>query len=423
MAEDGAMAAQAAIAAQVAAFYELYSYPPPVDDLESYGKRWDDRRRRAESFLFRPDEPYRGDRGILVAGCGTSQAARYAVRWPHARIVGIDVSASSIAFEQHLKEKYRLENLELRQLPVESAAELGESFAEIVCTGVLHHLVDPNAGLAALRDVLAPKGAMHLMVYAPFGRAGIYMLQEYCKRLGVNASAAEIRDLVTTLKALPPDHPLVVLLNSSPDFSSEAGIADALLHPKDRAYTVAQFMQLLKDTGMAFGRWIRQAPYLPHCGAIAGTPHAARLRRLAVAEQYSELELFRGTMVRHSAVLYHAHGAPPPISFEGDPWREYVPIRIPDTITVHERLPDGAAAVLINRNHTYTDLYLPVDAREERLFDAIDGKRRIADIGRAALDAAARDFFERLWRWDQIVFDCSAAVGTRALATGTNQTA
>ncbi len=85
------------------------------------------------------------------------QAAHYAVRWPRARVVGIDLSATSIAHSRELQRKYGLENLELRQLPIERAGELGESFDYVVCTGVLHHLSDPDAGLRALRDVLRPR--------------------------------------------------------------------------------------------------------------------------------------------------------------------------------------------------------------------------------------------------------------------------
>lgn len=77
--------------AQVADFYERHPYPRPVDDLDAYSRVWDDSRRRADSHLFWPAEPYRDDRSILVAGCGTTQAAHYAVRWPRARVVGIDV--------------------------------------------------------------------------------------------------------------------------------------------------------------------------------------------------------------------------------------------------------------------------------------------------------------------------------------------
>ena len=86
------MGSSTPVAAQVSRFYESHPYPPPVDDLDAYRKSWDDRRRRAESHLFWPAEPYRDDRSILVAGCGTTQAAHYALRWPRARVLGIDVS-------------------------------------------------------------------------------------------------------------------------------------------------------------------------------------------------------------------------------------------------------------------------------------------------------------------------------------------
>ncbi|MBV8152622.1 MAG: class I SAM-dependent methyltransferase [Candidatus Eremiobacteraeota bacterium] len=393
---------------RVGDFYESHPYPPPVDDIERYRRRWDDQRRRVDSHLFWPSESYRDDRSILVAGCGTSQAAHYAVRWPNARIVGVDLSGPSIAFERELKRKYGLDNLELHELPVERAGELGESFDHVVCTGVLHHLPDPDAGLRALRNVLAPRGALHLMVYAPYGRAGVYMLQEYCRRLRIDWSDAEIDELAASLKALPPDHPIVSLLHKSRDFETKAGVADALLHPQDRAYSVPQLMEFLDRADLVFGRWIRQAPYLPWCGAIASSPHHARLAALEPDEQYAALELFRGTMVRHSLVAYRRDFSPAVLDFSGDEWLNYVPIRLPDTLVVRDRLPRGAVAVLINRNHTFTDLYLPIDARQERLLEAIDGKRRIRDMGRAMADRdLARKFFEQLWQWDQVVFDTS----------------
>jgi SAM-dependent methyltransferase len=391
-------------------FYESHPYPPPVDDLDAYRRAWDDHRRRADSHLFWPDERYRNDRSILVAGCGTTQAAHYAIRWPRSRVVGVDVSASSIAFTQELKRKRSLENLEVRQLAVERVRELDETFEYVVCTGVLHHLPDPDAGLRALRDVLAPTGAMHVMVYAPYGRAGVYMLQEYCRRLRIGWTTEAIRDLAASLKALPPDHPIVPLLRSSPDFATTAGLADALLHPNDRAYSVPQLMELLERAGLRFVRWVRQAPYLPGCGALVSSPHHARLAALTRNEQYAAIELFRGSMLRHSFVAYRSDGpASEAVDFAAGEWTRYVPIRLPDTIGVRDRLPPGATAVLINRNHTYTDLYLPIDTSQERLLTAVDGERTIEEIGRNGDLDRARDFFEQLWRWDQVVFDTSRA--------------
>jgi SAM-dependent methyltransferase len=397
------------ISQEVSAFYEHHPYPPPVDDLERHRQGWDDDRRRAEVHLFWPDQPYRDDRNILVAGCGTSQAARYALRWPRAKVTGIDVSATSIEQTELLKRKYGLDNLNVLQLPVERATELGCKFDYVVCTGVLHHLSDPDKGLRALHDVLEPDGAMHLMVYAPYGRAGVYLLQDYCRRLGIGTSSQEIKDLAASLKALPPDHPLIPLLRNAPDLRTEGALADALLHPQDRAYSVPQLFNFLAAGGFSFGRWLRQAAYLPQCGVLASSPHQPLLTRLPMPEQYAAVELFRGSMVRHSVVAYRNdrpnHES---IDFTGDAWLGYVPIRMANTICVQEKLPPGAAAVLINRSHTYTDIYLPINAQQKNLYDAVDGKRSIGEIApETALRNIARVLFEGLWQYDQVVFDAS----------------
>ena len=117
-----------------------------------------------------------------------AQAAKHAMRWPSARITGIDFSETSVRCTEELKRKYDLDNLQVHQLSIERVGDLEMSFDQIVWTGVLHHLADPDAGLRALRDVLKPDGAMQLMVYAPHGRSGIYMLQEFCRRIGISAT-------------------------------------------------------------------------------------------------------------------------------------------------------------------------------------------------------------------------------------------
>jgi len=406
------------LAADVQDFYERYPYPPPVDSLENYRRFWQDpHKARADHHLLWPALPYREDHSILVAGCGTSQAARYALRRPGARVTGIDFSATSVRCTEKLKRKYDLSTLQVHQLPIDRVHELGLSFDHIVCTGVLHHLADPDAGLRALRSVLKPGGAMHLMVYAPYGRTGVYMLQEFCRRMGIRATDPEIRDLIAALKTLPPGHPLETLLREAPDFWQEPALADALLHPQDRAYSVPELLDFIERAGLTFARWIRQAPYSAHCGVVAKIPQAPRLKQLPLAEQYAAVELFRGTMVRHSVVVYRNDdpGGSQAISFAGDTWLGYVPIRMPDTICVRDRLPPDAAGVLINQSHTCRDLFLPLDQTELRLFDAIDGNCSIDDIvaralpsslGKADLDTT-RTFFEKLWWYDQVVFDTS----------------
>ena len=400
----------------IRAFYELHPYPTPVATLEQRLERYrDPQRRRAQSLLLWPLEKPRPDRSILVAGCGTSQAARHALMEPDARVVAIDISETSLRHTRDLQQKHDIRNLQLHRLAIERIAELGETFDQIVCTGVLHHLSDPDAGLRSLRDVLTRDGAMHIMVYAPYGRMGITMMQDYCRLLGIGVRDEDLRDLGQTVRALPIDHPIAGVVKRAKDFARPNALADALLNPQDRAYSVPQIYDWLDRCGLKFGRWYEQAAYLPQCGAIDGAPHGPRLAALPLPAQHAAIELLRGTMDRHSFVAYRddrdRDRDAQPISFEDGAWRGFVPVRLPWTLTIKDRAPRGVAAVLINPSHTYPDLAVFIDAVQERLLTAIDGKRSIAEIlhgaGGAIGEEAARRFFKRLWEHDLIVFDAS----------------
>ena len=393
----------------LADFYDRHPYPPPVADLDAYGRASADPiQRRVAHHRIWPRVPYRDNHEILVAGCGTSQAARYAIAHPHARVVGVDISESGLGHHEMLRDRHGLDNLELRRLPVEQVATLGAEFDQVVCTGVLHHLPDPDAGLAALRSVLAPDGAAVLMVYAPYGRTGIYMIQDYCRRLGIGSSTAEIAELVASLREIPTGHPLSHLLRGTRDFQHDDALADALLHPRDRAYSVPQLFDWLERNGVRFARWLRQAPYDPRCGTPSETPHAARIAALPLTEQYAAMELFRGTMTRHNVIAvrddkpvdHHA------INFTGDDWRRYVPILEPTATIVDDKLPPGAAAAVLNRAHQETDLVLFVDQEERAMVDAIDGT---SSAGELFPDSPA--LLERLWRHDLVVFDTTGVRG------------
>jgi hypothetical protein len=74
----------------VSAFYERHPYPAPLRDLDRHCELYrNPDRRRTWSLLLWPTEKQRTNREILVAGCGTSQAAIYALREPDARVTAI----------------------------------------------------------------------------------------------------------------------------------------------------------------------------------------------------------------------------------------------------------------------------------------------------------------------------------------------
>ena len=405
----------------VRAQYEALPYPPrdPRDEAIRLVTGTPSHILEVNHYLFSGRLNFNRPFRALVAGGGTGDACimlaqQLADRRCPAEVVYLDLSSAS---RQVCEARAKARGLRNVQFLTGSLLDLPNmnigQFDYIDCTGVLHHLPDPDIGLRALRDVLAPDGAMQVMVYARYGRAGIYMMQEYCRLLGVGATEAELRDLGATVEGLSSDHPIAGVSRKARDFTYPAALADALLHPQDRAYTVPDLYAWLERCGLSFGRWVEQAPYLPQCGAVARLPHAARLAALAPPLQHAAVELLRGTMTKHNFIAYRddRSGESQPITFDGDAWLRSVPLRLPWTLCVRDRVHPGFVAVLINRAHSYPDLALPIDAAQQRVFLTIDGKRPIDEIlrrGAGAIgDEQARRFIEQLWQYDQIVFDAA----------------
>lgn len=103
---------------------------------------------------------------MLIAGCGTGrQAAAIALDYPDATITAIDLSQASLDYAQRQYAALGIVNVRFIKLDLHDVAALNQRFHAIHCTGVLHHLPDPERGLKILADVLHPGGVMRIMVY------------------------------------------------------------------------------------------------------------------------------------------------------------------------------------------------------------------------------------------------------------------
>ena len=81
----------------VQSFYERMPYPAPLTNLDKHVEVFKNpEQRRIRSLLMFPEGASKSSQHILVAGCGTSQAARVALREPDSRVVAIDISAASL---------------------------------------------------------------------------------------------------------------------------------------------------------------------------------------------------------------------------------------------------------------------------------------------------------------------------------------
>lgn len=187
------------------------------------------------------------DAEILVAGCGTGrEAALTALTFPDAKILAIDLSETSLAYARERCAAAGIFNLEFRRLDLHRIAELGRSFDFVISSGVLHHLPDPEAGWAALTEVLRPGGVMRIMLYSMAAR------QEVRTARALIADLLErpiddnlLRAVRARLIAKAPD-----LLPGAYDFYTLAGVHDLLLHRHEDSFDVGRIGRALGALGL-----------------------------------------------------------------------------------------------------------------------------------------------------------------------------
>lgn len=280
--------------------YERYSYPPPIQDLSVWLENnweWFDPS-HAHRILW-PDREYKPDADILIAGCGTNQAAVLAYTNPAARVVAVDISQPSLNHQQYLKDKHGLWNLELRLLPIEELPSLGQDFDLVVSTGVLHHMADPKVGMKAIAQVLRPDGVAAIMLYAKYGRVGIEILESVFRDLSLRQDEASIGVVRETLANIAPDHPVAGYLKIAGDLQSDAGLVDTFLHGRQQSYDVDGCIDLANSAGLDFQGWLLKAPYYLHDLAGTGGGFYQAISALPEQKVWSVMERIRTQNARH----------------------------------------------------------------------------------------------------------------------------
>ncbi len=244
--------------------YVHHPYPEPGDDIPTSLQSFDYRplRSRALWRVVLAEGRPRRELNILVPGCGSMEAAVLAFQNPESHVTGVDFSRASIAHEEKLRERHQLSNLRLSAMDLLEVATLDQSFDLIVCSGVLHHIPDPAAGLRALASVLDPShGAMILMLYGRFARGGIYALQDAFRRMRVPRTTEGVALVRSIIERLPPHHPGRKYYEISPEMDSDAAIVDTFLHARDIAFSVPELLDFVETNGLRFQGWLDGSTY------------------------------------------------------------------------------------------------------------------------------------------------------------------
>jgi SAM-dependent methyltransferase len=330
-----------------------------------------------------------GDGTIMLAQQMTSLGRAGSVTW-------LDRSAAALAIARGRAQARGLTNIQWQQ---RSLLELPASglgpFDYIDCCGVLHHLPDPAQALRALLSVLAPGGGMGLMVYAPHGRTGVYMMQDVLRRLAPPEQPPQQRlDIARrVMKHLPETQWLRHNRNFDDHINGgDAGLYDLLLNPRDRAFTVPEFNALLGDAGLRVACWVEPVRYDP-APMLPDPKLRARLEALDLTERAALAEALAGNMAVH--IVYCVRADEP--AGKADPFAQTsVPAcrEIDGEALKRGIRPDGTLIV----NFDGRRVPVPLPPLAAAILPLIDGQRSIGDIGGIlAARGTKADAFTKAW--------------------------
>ena len=388
----------------VAAQYSDYPYPEPGDDvgiwLQSFN--YDRYEPRLYSAQFWPEGRPKTDLNILVAGCGSMQAAVVAYNNPECRITGVDFSETSIGHEERLRQRHELTNLSLRTMKLLDVQDLEQQFDLVISSGVLHHLPDPAQGLRALSSVLEPShGVMALMLYGRLGRSGIYPLQDAFRRMCLPQTTEGITIVRSVINRLPPRHPARWYCDHALELRSDAAVVDTFLHRQDAAYSVPEVLDFVEGNGLKFQGWIDSAIY--NIGT-ANQDWESLDKNISDRDRWAIVESFTMSITNHLFLACRPErDERNEISFSGEQWLSYFPVR-------H---PLSRASKLEDLKYTREQYEFKLSPAEAVLFVEANGRKKVSDLlkhrdmAQVALSerrAFARNFYERMWRHGHVFF-------------------
>ncbi|KAB8123211.1 class I SAM-dependent methyltransferase [Komagataeibacter medellinensis] len=406
MHEDDGPPAPDARDAGLKAQYEHYPYPArdPREEKSRLLIGSPSHLREIDYWVFGATRPQSTALRVLVAGCGTGDGAiMLATHMARAgrggEILCLDRSSVALGIARARAEVRGLTNMRFVQGDLANLAAVAPGpFDYIDCCGVLHHLPDPDAGLAALEGVLAPGGGMGIMVYAPYGRTGVYMLQDALERLAPVADAPKQR--LDVARRVMRHLPATAWLRQNGNFGDhlsggEAGLYDLLLNPRDRAYDITAFHAFLERAGLTAACLMEPARYDP---ALLLPDPRLRERIAALPERVREAvaEDVAGNMATH--VAYVRRASEPVMRADA---------RAPDAVPIMREIPGIELARMMGPDDRLpfafgtlqVSIALPPQARG--ILPLIDGERTLADIA-AIMETRGLSASRFARVWDQM---------------------
>ena len=230
--------------------YNNYIYPKPTENLS---EEWIKKNRFQicdPNYCWHrlwPEKPYSSKRlDILIAGCGSDQAAILAKCNPNHNFVGIDLSENSLKHEKKLIQENKIDNLKLYRNDFRSV-KFKNKFDYIISSGVIHHLDDPGTGLKYFNENLKDEGVIYIMVYGDKKSYATNQVKQLFKKLSLKQNQESISFVMNTVNRLNNLHPAKIFAETEikQDLSHPSGVVDFFLHKKENFFSIKELVKLL----------------------------------------------------------------------------------------------------------------------------------------------------------------------------------
>lgn len=225
----------------------------------------------------------------LVAGCGTGhEIAALNLTLADIQILAVDLSLTSLAFAKRKSAELGHRNVTYAQADVLELGGLDRRFDIIFSAGVLHHLADPLAGWATLRDLLKPNGVMYVALYSKLARRAVTAARHFVAINGYGATTEEIRrfrrDIAGMSEETAPEWRRDLM--NRIDFYSVSMLRDLLFHVQETTYTIDEIEQAIRALGLEFRGFDVDAGVQKKFSARFGT----RVEAAALLENWKTFE-------------------------------------------------------------------------------------------------------------------------------------
>jgi 2-polyprenyl-3-methyl-5-hydroxy-6-metoxy-1,4-benzoquinol methylase len=175
------------VTATIKEFYEENPFPN-YEGMEDVGSLIE--KSVARGFPEMLNRSIRPRTTVLEVGCGTGQLGNF-LSIASRRVLSVDLCWNSLRLGERFRRANGLTNVTFAQMNLFCLPLQRERFDVVICTGVLHHTINPQGGFIGLTSLVKPGGHMLVGLYNRYGRLRTRWRRQLANVLGERVVALD----------------------------------------------------------------------------------------------------------------------------------------------------------------------------------------------------------------------------------------